>query len=124
MISKYEYSVSFNYLLKKFVQQHLKKSKLKNYPLDIEDYNFFTFYNILKNDFDINVMVVKLDDLEYIEGLSFPSIAYLKINGGLFVLINDYKDQKVYWESKEYGKQICKVNLFKKISESVFLVSY
>jgi hypothetical protein len=123
MIAKYDYLLSFNFLLKKFVQQHKKAGKIQDYSLSVDDYNFLSFYNILQNDFDIEAMVVRLDDWEDIEELSFPAIAFLKINGGIFVLMNDYKDGKVYWESKEYGKQINTFNLFKRISDNIFLIS-
>ncbi|RQO38226.1 hypothetical protein DBR39_15270 [Chryseobacterium sp. KBW03] len=123
MIAKYDYLLSFNFLLKKFVQQHKKAGKIQDYTLSVDDYNFLSFYNILQNDFDIEAMVVRLDDWEDIEELSFPAIAFLKINGGIFVLMNDYKDGKVYWESKEYGKQINTFNLFKRISDNIFLIS-
>jgi hypothetical protein len=123
MIAKYNYLLSFNFLLKKFVQQHKKAGKIQDYTLSVDDYNFLSFYNILQNDFDIEAMVIRLDDWEDIEELSFPAIAFLKINGGIFVLMNDYKDGKVYWESKEYGKQINTFNLFKRISDNIFLIS-
>ncbi|UKB80630.1 hypothetical protein [Chryseobacterium sp. MEBOG07] len=123
MIAKYDYLLSFNFLLKKFIQQHKKAGKIQDYTLSVDDYNFLSFYNILQNDFDIEAMVIRLDDWEDIEELSFPAIAFLKINGGIFVLMNDYKDGKVYWESKEYGKQINTFNLFKRISDNIFLIS-
>lgn len=123
MIAKYEYLLSFNFLLKKFVQQHKKAGKIKDYILPLEDYNFFSFYNILQNDFDIEAMVIRLDEWKDIEELSFPAIAFLKINGGIFVLMNDYKDGKIHWESKEYGKQVNTFSLFKRISDNIFLIS-
>nr|WP_314494784.1 cysteine peptidase family C39 domain-containing protein [uncultured Chryseobacterium sp.] len=123
MIAKYDYLLAFNFLLKKFIQQHKKAGKMQNYTLPIDDYNFLSFYNILQNDFEIETMVIRLDDWEDIEELSFPAIAFLKINGGIFVLMTDYKDGKVYWESKEYGKQTNTINLFKKISTGILLVS-
>ncbi len=123
MIKKCEYLRSFNFLLKKFVQQHKKARKIQDYNLPIEDYNFYSFYNILQNDFDIECMVVRLDHWEDMEELSFPAIAFLKINGGIFVLLNDYKDGKVYWENNEYRKQVNTFSLFKKISDQVFLIS-
>ena len=123
MIGKYEYLLSFNFLLNKFVKQHKKAGKIRDYNNPIEDYNFYSFYNILQNDFDIESMVVRLDDWNDIEELSFPAIAFLKINGGIFVLMHDYRDGKVFWESKEYGKQVNTFSLFKKISDQVFLIS-
>lgn len=123
MIAKYDYLLAFNFLLKKFIQQHRKVGKIKDYTLAVDDYNFLSFYNILQNNFDIETMVIRLDDWEDIEELSFPAIAFLKIDGGIFVFMNDYKDGKVYWESKEYGKQTNTINLFKKISTGILLVS-
>ncbi|MGE8526410.1 hypothetical protein [Chryseobacterium rhizosphaerae] len=122
MIEKHGYLTSFNFLLKKFIQQNIKTSKIKDYHISVEDYNFLSFYNILKDDFDIETMVVRLEH-EDLEELPFPAIVFLKINGGGFALINDYKDGKVYWENKEYGRQVNTFSLFKKISDTVFLIS-
>ncbi|MCS4301686.1 cysteine peptidase family C39 domain-containing protein [Chryseobacterium sp. BIGb0232] len=122
MIEKNNHLTSFNFLLKKFIQQNIKIRKIKDYHIPVEDYNFFSFYNILKDDFDIEAMVVKLEH-EELEELPFPAIAFLKINGGSFALVNDYKDGKVYWENKEFGKQINTFSLFKRISDTVFLIS-
>ncbi|PWN70337.1 hypothetical protein C1631_010190 [Chryseobacterium phosphatilyticum] len=122
MIEKDHHLISFNFLLKKFIQQNIKAGKIKDYYIPMEDYNFFSFYNILKDDFNIDAAVVRLEH-EDLEELPFPAIAFLKINGGIFVLINDYKDGKVYWENKDYGKQVNTFSLFKRISDTVFLIS-
>ncbi|CAH0276059.1 cysteine peptidase family C39 domain-containing protein [Chryseobacterium sp. Bi04] len=122
MIEKDSHVTSFNFLLKKFIQQNIKAGTIKNYDIPVDDYNFLSFHTILKDDFDIETMVVRLE-LEDLEDLPFPAIAFLKINSGTFALINDYKDGKVYWENKEFGKQINTFSLFKRISDTVFLIS-
>ncbi|MBL3548252.1 MULTISPECIES: cysteine peptidase family C39 domain-containing protein [unclassified Chryseobacterium] len=122
MTEKNGHVTSFNFLLKKFIQQNIKAGKIKNYDIPVEDYNFLSFHTILKDDFDIETMVVRLE-LEDLEDLPFPAIAFLKINNGTFALINDYKEGKVYWENKEFGKQINTLSLFKRISDTVFLIS-
>ncbi|NML58881.1 cysteine peptidase family C39 domain-containing protein [Chryseobacterium cheonjiense] len=122
MIEKQDYLLSFNFLLKKFIKHNKKVRKIKDYTLSFDDYNFFSFYNILQDDFDIESMVIRLDDWEDIEELTFPAIAFLNINGGMFVIISDYKDGKIYWENREFGKQTNTIKLFKRISEGIFLV--
>lgn len=122
MIEKHDYLLSFNFLLKKFIKQNKRVRKIKDYTLSFDDYNFFSFHNILQDDFDIESMVIRLDDLEDIEELTFPAIAFLNINGGMFVLISNYKDGKIYWENREFGKQTNSIKLFKRISEGIFLI--
>ena len=72
MIKKDSHLISFNFLLKKFIQQNIKGGKIKDYYIPVEDYNFFSFYNILKDDFNIEAVVVRLEH-EDLEELPFPA---------------------------------------------------